>query len=109
MEIGKNTGVKLDFLGHSGFLINNGKRIVIDPYNVSDRMEKADIILITHSHYDHCSVADMEKIVKEGTRIIAPADCQSKITRFEVPIKIEVVERDQEVVYGDVKISTIPA
>jgi L-ascorbate metabolism protein UlaG (beta-lactamase superfamily) len=43
--------VRLDFLGHSGFLIRNGggKIIAIDPYNISDSVDKADLILITHS------------------------------------------------------------
>jgi L-ascorbate metabolism protein UlaG (beta-lactamase superfamily) len=65
MEIG---GIKLDYLGHSGFVITNsdGKRIAIDPYSVSDSAGKADIILITHGHYDHCSIKDIEKMKKEG-------------------------------------------
>ena len=40
-------GVKIEFLGHAGFLITDrgGRRIVIDPYNVSDRVSEADLIL----------------------------------------------------------------
>jgi len=106
MQIGS---VELNWLGHSGFLIKNSKVLYIDPFNIKDGSEKADIILITHSHYDHCSVADLGKIVKEGTKIVCPADCQSKITRFNVGIKIEIVEPGSEVISGDVKISAIPA
>ena len=54
MEVGKNN-LELNFLGHSGFSIKGNKNIVIDPYNVSDNVDKADIVLITHCHYDHCS------------------------------------------------------
>lgn len=104
MKIGE---VELKWLGHSGFLIKNNRVIYIDPYNIKEGSEKADLILITHSHYDHCSVADMNKIVKEGTKIIIPADCQSKITKFDVTIKIEIIEPDQELDLGDVEISTI--
>ncbi len=71
--------------------------------------EKADLILITHGHYDHCSFADIRKIVKHGTKIIATADCQSKITRSNVDIKIEIVEPGQELVCWNIKISTFPA
>jgi L-ascorbate metabolism protein UlaG (beta-lactamase superfamily) len=106
MNIGE---IDLKWLGHSGFFIKNSKKIYIDPYNIKDGMEKADIILITHSHYDHCSVADIERIVKEGTKIILTADCQSKITRFDVPIKMEIVEPGKELDLGEVKISVIPA
>lgn len=108
-------GVKIDFLGHSGFLISYGtngsaKRIVIDPYNVSENAskEKADFILITHSHYDHCSIKDIEKIKKEGTVVICPADVQSKITRIE-NVKMELMEAGEIIDLGKIRIEAIPA
>ena len=119
-------GIEIKWLGHAGFLIKNstppaypdksstkistkGKMIYIDPYNISEDSEKADLILLTHSHYDHCSVADIKKIIQEGTRIVLTADCQSKIVRFDVPIKLEVVEPGKELVFGNMKISVLPA
>ena len=105
----KVNGIELKWLGHSGFLIKNSKVIYIDPYGIKDGSEQADIILITHSHYDHCSLPDLGKIVKEGTRIVAPADCQSKITKFNVSIKIELIEPGQEIGIGDLKIFALPA
>jgi L-ascorbate metabolism protein UlaG (beta-lactamase superfamily) len=51
----------------------------------------------------------MNKIIKEGTKIIITADCQSKITRFSIPIKIEIAEPGQELVFTDIKISVFPA
>jgi len=101
--------VEIKWLGHAGFLIKNSKVIYIDPYNINDTDEKADLILITHSHYDHCSFIDIKKIVKEGTKIILPADCQSKITRFEIPIKLEIIEPGQEIDFGNIGISAIPS
>ncbi len=106
MKIGE---VELKWLGHSGFLIKNTSVVYIDPYQIKEGSEKADLILITHSHYDHCSVADMQKIVKRGTKIVMPADCQSKITRFDVPIEMEIVEPGQELNLRDVRISTLPS
>ena len=47
--------------------------------------------------------------MQEKTRIICTADCQSKIARFEVPVKIDLVEPNQEVDLGTIKISTIPS
>ena len=102
-------GVEIKWLGHSGFLVRSNKTIYIDPFNVKENSEKADIILITHSHYDHCSVADMKRLIKEGTKIVLTADSQSKITRSEIPIDIRIIAPNQELVLGEVKISAMPA
>ncbi|MBM3228409.1 MBL fold metallo-hydrolase [Candidatus Pacearchaeota archaeon] len=102
-------GIELKWLGHAGFLIKNSKTIYIDPYNLKENSEPADMILITHSHYDHCSYPDLGKIIKEGTRIIASADCQSTITKFTVPLKIELIEPNQELDLGEIKIYALPS
>lgn len=106
MKIG---GIELDWLGHSGFRIKNSKVIYIDPFNIGENSEKADFILITHSHYDHCSTADISKLIKNGTKIIISADSQSKITRLPFEVDIVVVESGNELDYGKIKISTFPA
>jgi L-ascorbate metabolism protein UlaG (beta-lactamase superfamily) len=108
----KINDVELNWLGHAGFQIKNlkaGKIFYVDPYNVSSGCEKADVILITHSHYDHCSFSDMQKIVKPDTKVFLTADCQSKILRFDFPIKMEIVEVGQDFSYGEAKISILPA
>ncbi len=100
--------VEIQFLGHSGFLISNGKKVVIDPYNVSEKAGKADIILVTHSHYDHCSIKDIEKTAKEGSIVIMPADCQSKITRIN-NVEMHVVEAGDEIDLGGLKVEAVAA
>ena len=105
----KVNDLEIYWLGHSGFQIKRTKTIYIDPYNIQGEKEKADIILLTHSHQDHCNYQDLKKIIKEGTTIVMTADCQSKVTRFNVPIKMKIIEPNQEMTLGDLKISTIPA
>jgi L-ascorbate metabolism protein UlaG (beta-lactamase superfamily) len=102
--------IEVSFLGHSGFLIttDKGKRIAIDPYQVSPALEKADIILITHSHYDHCSFPDIQLLAKPETIIIATADSQSKITKLE-SADMQVIESGDEFDLGDLKIEAVPA
>ncbi len=103
-------GIKIDFLGHDGFIITNeqGKRIAIDPYNVSAGVEKADFILITHGHYDHCSVKDISALAKQGTMVIAPPDTQSKLTRIE-GIKMELMQIGDILDFGKIVIEAVPA
>lgn len=60
----------LRWLGHDGFILKAaGKTIVFDPYGVSGP-EKADIILISHEHFDHCSPEDVAKFAGPDTVII---------------------------------------
>ena len=74
-------GIDLKWLGHSSFKI--GKDIYIDPFQISDS-DKASVILITHSHYDHCSIKDLEKITNNNTVIITVPDSQSKISSLKI-------------------------
>lgn len=99
----------VEWLGHSALKIKiSGKTIYIDPYQVGNP-EKADIILITHSHYDHCSQIDIDKIAKDGTIIMCTADCSSKIARITKKIKLEPVEPGMEIAVDNLKIKTIEA
>lgn len=105
MKIGN---IELEWLGHSGFLIKNNKIIYIDPYQVTCHEPKADIILITHSHSDHCSIADIEKIVRNGTVIVVPPDCQSKITKLE-NVEMQIMIPGDEIEISGLKICAVPA
>jgi L-ascorbate metabolism protein UlaG (beta-lactamase superfamily) len=101
--------IELKWWGHSSFSIKyGGKTYYLDPFQLSSP-EKADAIFITHSHYDHCSLQDIEKIAKDGTVIVCTADSQSKINRIDKKIEIVLVEPNKEIKFGDIKIKTVPA
>ncbi|MFH1711487.1 MAG: MBL fold metallo-hydrolase [Nanoarchaeota archaeon] len=100
--------IELNWLGHAGFLISNGKTIYIDPYNLSRNEPKADLILITHSHYDHCSLVDIEKIAHPGTIIVMPPDCQSKITKLENS-EMQIMIPGDGISVGGIKVQAVPA
>lgn len=65
------------WIGHASFYIKaNGKTIFIDPFKVSDSIkEKADLVLITHAHFDHNSKPDIGKVTRKDTRFIASQKC----------------------------------
>src|ERR687884_1415115 len=70
----------LEWLGHSGFRIKTrGATVYIDPYRVGEG-PKADLILITHGHYDHFSPQDVERLTKQGTEVIAPAAVAERLS-----------------------------
>jgi L-ascorbate metabolism protein UlaG (beta-lactamase superfamily) len=68
----------ITWLGHDTFRIAGEKVVYTDPFKLGKR-DTADIVLITHEHYDHCSPEDIKKIQGPHTVIVAPADCVSKL------------------------------
>jgi L-ascorbate metabolism protein UlaG (beta-lactamase superfamily) len=63
----------VEWLGHSGFRVTVGRqRVYIDPYRVAADAPKADLILITHGHYDHFSLQDVERLATPATEVVAP-------------------------------------
>jgi L-ascorbate metabolism protein UlaG (beta-lactamase superfamily) len=70
----------VEWLGHSGFRVTVGRqRVYIDPYRVSADAPKADLILITHGHYDHFSPQDVERLTEPHTELIAPATVAERL------------------------------
>ena len=69
---------KLHWLGQAGFVIRNGQVIYLDPYKIS-ATEKADLILITHEHFDHCSPDDIMQIIQPSTVIVTVPGNKSKL------------------------------
>src|SRR2546426_10738051 len=75
-------GIKIIWLGHDGFLIKGSKTICIDPFQV-DTKDKADILLLSHEHHDHCSPGDIKKVITPGTTIVASKQCMPIISKMK--------------------------
>ncbi len=69
----------IHWLGHDTFKIVGEKVVYTDPFKLK-KSDKADVILITHEHYDHCSPDDVRKIQTPQTVVVAPADCCAKLS-----------------------------
>ncbi|MDQ7781985.1 MAG: MBL fold metallo-hydrolase [Desulfomonilaceae bacterium] len=92
------------WLGHASFRINGSKATVyIDPWKLKSA-EPADVVCITHSHYDHLSEEDVAKIRKDSTVIIGPEDCRSDFGKA-----FRDITPGRSVSVGDVTVEAVAA
>lgn len=69
------------WLYHASFFVEaSGVKIYIDPFRLPDGLDKADIILITHGHHDHCDVDSIKKIQTASTLVVVPESCLGKVS-----------------------------
>lgn len=93
----------ITWLGHASFKIEGEKRVYIDPWKLEDG-EPADIILITHSHYDHLEPQDVARIQKEKTVIVATKDSAARLKG-----DVRVVKPGDRLMIDGVGIAVVPA
>ena len=97
--------LEVTWLGHSSFrvVVDESFVVYIDPWDV-ERPDKANLILITHSHYDHLSVKDVNKLQDDATRVLVPPDGLGKLTG-----QVTAVHRGETYHIGPVDVSTVAA
>lgn len=97
--------MKLKWLGHASSLVKaDGKNIYIDPYG-GDYSEKADLVLITHEHGDHCDLEKLSLIRGPETIVLTSSACAKKIPGN----KVETMSPGDVREFGGVKIHAVEA
>ncbi len=67
------------WLGHDSFRLKGEKTVYVDPWKLAPNAEKADVILLTHEHYDHFSKDDIASISRADTVVVAPPSAASQL------------------------------
>ena len=82
------------------------KKIYIDPYELKEEVHDADYIFCTHSHYDHFSIKDIEKILKDNTKIITVLSAKEDAIKLVGKENVLIVEPNENYEIDDIKFST---
>lgn len=94
---------KIAWLGHDAFRVDASKTIYFDPYGIAGG-PKADLILISHDHFDHCSPDDVAKVHKEGTVIVTEKNSAKKLSG-----DVRVIKPGDTVDVAGIKIAGVPS
>ena len=101
---------KTEVLCHSSIKINKELVIYFDPFKIDKEYHDADIIFITHSHYDHYSEEDINKVRKEDTQIVAPLDLLDNLLTLDfTKNSITLVKPNENYTVKGLSFKTIPA
>jgi len=101
-------GVKISWLGHDSFRLKNGKTLVIDPFKLQPVVEKAEVLLITHEHFDHLSPEDIRKVATDKTVAVSISSCESELSKLKLG-EVKLVRPGDRIDLGDVAVEAVPA
>lgn len=98
-------GFFIKWLAHASFQIKaEGKIIYVDLEKYGEATEKADLILVTHSHTDHCDPDNIKNVQKEDTVVVAPKDCASIIGR-----NVKTLRPGEETSVDNIRVKAVEA
>lgn len=94
---------KIEWLGHDSFRLTGEKVVYIDPWKIQPG-PPADVILITHDHFDHFVPEDIEKVRGPNTVLVVPEQLRGKVKG-----NVMVVKRGDKITANGVPVEVVPA
>lgn len=101
---------KIQVLKHSSIRIEAKEGVIyVDPYQIDEELHDAEYIFTTHSHYDHFSKEDIEKILKPGTKMITVESSKQDAIALVGEENVLVVGPNENKSIGQISFETVPA
>ncbi len=85
-----------------------GRHFYFDPFKVPEGLPPADVIFITHDHFDHFSPEDIDKLATEATSLVVPESIET-VVKQKVNLRLYSVEIGETYTLFDLEITPIPA
>lgn len=95
---------KIEWLGHDSFRLTGEKKVYIDPWKISNAAHDADIVLLTHDHFDHFVLEDLDKVRNANTIVVAP-----EMLRDKIQGNLTIVNRGDKLTVATIPIEVVPA
>lgn len=95
---------KIEWLGHNSFRLTGEKIVYIDPWKIQNERHDADVVLLTHDHFDHFVVEDLDKVRGDKTLVVGPEMLQGKVEG-----NFRVVKAGDSLVVHGVPLEVTPA
>jgi L-ascorbate metabolism protein UlaG (beta-lactamase superfamily) len=99
-------GIKVHWLGHDSFVLQGSKTVILDPFKAKGDY-KADLLLISHEHFDHLSDDDIKRFTNSASTIVAPRICEEPLRKYSQEKRF--VTPGSKIGLKGVEIEAIPA
>lgn len=103
-------GATITALGHDGFRVEVAEPQVsfaFDPYDLNGETTPVDFVFVSHSHFDHCDVSSIRKLLSPKTRIVAPQCCNNELREFAN--QLDLYTGEDKISAGNITYWAIPA
>lgn len=94
---------RLCWLGHDSFRFEGPPTIYFDPWKLSGTLPAADLVLVSHEHFDHCSPEDVARVSGPGTVVVAGGDAAAQLPGAQA------VRPGARLSVAGVEVETVPA
>ena len=95
----------IHWLGHDSFRLDGSRTVYIDPWKLGAVAQPADLILVTHDHFDHFSPRDIARLATPRTTLIGPASVTAQVEG----VAAVTLSAGETATVGGVTVTAVPA
>lgn len=98
----------LTWIKHAAFRLQDGETVIyLDPWGLTTEPHDADVVLVTHSHSDHCDTGSVSAVVKDGTEIVTEPESAGKLSGMSE--RISAVAPGDDISVVGIRVEAVPA